>query len=141
MEEAANSQDRHVEGAPKVVIADDEAIHRYTLERTLDRQFRVVAAVSDGLTAVQAVEEHEPDIALLDISMPVLNGLEAAQRIVEKKPAVKVIIVTSHADPTYVQEAFRRGAKGYVLKGRINELLEAIRTVMQGEFYRPSFGG
>jgi DNA-binding NarL/FixJ family response regulator len=82
----------------------------------------------------------QPDIALPDISMPVLNGLEAAQRIMEEKPAVKVIIVTSHDDPFYIEEAFRRGARGYVLKGRISDLLEAIRTVLQGQFYRPNFG-
>ena len=140
MEDAANPQRRPMDAAPKVVIAEDEAILRYTLERTLDPQFRVVAAVGDGAAAVQAVEEHEPDIALLDISMPVLNGLEAAQRIIDKKPGVKVIIVTNHADPAYIEEAFRRGARGYVLKGCISELLEAIRLVMQGQFYRPTFG-
>lgn len=84
------------------------------------------------------MEEHEPDIALLDISMPVLNGLDAAQKITETKPAVKVILVTSYAEPAYVEEAFRRGARGYVLKGRIAELCEAIREVMQGQYYRPN---
>ena len=100
-----------------------------------------LASDADGQAAVQAVDEHEPDIALLDISMPVLNGLEAVEKITRTKPAVKVIIVTSHADPAYIEEAFRRGARGYVLKGRIAELFEAIRTVMEGEFYRPNFGG
>lgn len=75
-----------METSPKVLIAEDEAILRLTLERTLNSQFNVVAAVGDGAAAVQAVEEHEPDIALLDISMPVLNGLDAALKITESSP-------------------------------------------------------
>ena len=125
---------------PKVLIAEDDAILRYTLERTLDSECKVVASVADGQGAVQAAQEHEPDIALLDISMPVLNGLEAAEKITQTKPAVKVIMVTSHADPAYVEEAFRRGARGYVLKGCIHDLFAAINAVMQGQFYRPNFG-
>jgi DNA-binding NarL/FixJ family response regulator len=127
-----------MEAPAKVLIAEDDAILRYSLERTLDPQYKVVASVSDGQAAVQAVEEHEPDIALLDISMPVMNGLEAAEKITQIKPAVKVIMVTSHADPDYIEEAFRRGARGYVLKWRIAEVFEAIRAVMQGQFYRPN---
>ena len=72
--------------------------------------------------------------------MPVLNGLDAALKITEINPAVRVILVTSYTEPAYVEEAFRRGARGYVLKGRIVELCEAIRAVMQGQYYRPSFG-
>ena len=90
----------------KLLIAEDEAILRCTLERILDPQYTVVAAVADRAAAVEAVQEHEPDIVLLDISMPVLNGLEAAQTITEIKPKVKVIMVTSHAEPAYVEEAF-----------------------------------
>jgi DNA-binding NarL/FixJ family response regulator len=126
---------------PKVVIAEDDAILRYTLERTLEREVIVVAAVGDGAAAVQAVEDQEPEIVLLDVSMPVMNGLEAAQKITEITPAVKVIMVTSHADPAIIDEAFRRGARGYVLKGRIADLRDAIQAVMQGQFYRPNFGG
>jgi CheY-like chemotaxis protein len=81
-----------MEASLKVLIAEDDAIFRYTLERILEPQFRVVARVGDGAAAVQAVEEHEPDIALLDISMPVLDGLEAAQKITEITPTVRVII-------------------------------------------------
>jgi DNA-binding NarL/FixJ family response regulator len=126
--------------APAVLIAEDDDCIRYTLERILDPHYKVVASVGDGEAAVQAAEEHEPDIALVDISMPVLNGLEAAQKITQTKPTVKVIIVTRHADRGYVEEAFRRGASGYVLKGRMEELFDAIRTVMRGQFYRPNFG-
>lgn len=94
-----------METSPKILIAENDAIIRFTLERTPNPQFNVVAVVGDGAAAVQAVEEHEPDIALLDISMPVLNGLDAAQKITETKPAVKVILVTSYAEPAYVEEA------------------------------------
>jgi CheY-like chemotaxis protein len=74
---------------PTVVIAEDETLLRYALERTLQRECKIVASVGNGEAAVQAVDEHQPDIALLDISMPVLNGLEAAQTITEAQPAVK----------------------------------------------------
>jgi DNA-binding NarL/FixJ family response regulator len=124
----------------KVLIAEDDAILRYTLERTLEAEFRVVAAVGDGAAAVQAAGEHEPDVALLDISMPVLNGFEAAEKIAQVRPSVKIIMVTSHAVPAYVEEAFRRGARGYVVKGRSADLFEAIRTVLEGRFYRPQLG-
>jgi DNA-binding NarL/FixJ family response regulator len=77
---------------------------------------------------------------LLDISMPVLNGFEAAEKIAEVKPSVKIIMVTSHAAPAYVEEAFLRGARGYVVKGRSADLFDAIRTVLAGRFYRPQFG-
>lgn len=129
-----------LETAPTLLIAEDEAILRYVLQRTLAAQFRVIAAVDDGAAAVQAVIEQEPDIALLDICMPVLNGLEAAEKIAQAKPAVKIIMLTNQADPAYVEEAFRRGAKGYVLKGRADQLVAAIRTVMQGPLYRPQLG-
>ncbi len=90
-----------------VLIAEYEAILRYTLKRTLDPEFKVVAAVGDGTAAVQAVEEHEPDIALRDISM----------KIAQTNPSVKVIMTTNHANPACVEEAFRRGPRGYVWKG------------------------
>jgi len=88
-----------METPSKLVIAEDEAILRYTLERTLDPQFEVAAAVGDGAAAVQAVEEHEPDLALLEIFHAGLSGFEAAQMIAQTKPTVKIIIVTSHAKP------------------------------------------
>ena len=122
---------------PTVVIADDDAIVRFALERTLERECKVMASVGDGEAAVQAVDEHQPDIALLDISMPVLNGLDTAQRITETKPTVKVIIVTSHEDPAYIEEAFRRGARGYVLKGRIADLWRQFALSCRGKFTGP----
>ncbi len=71
--------------------------------------------------------------------MPVMGGFEAAERMSEAMPQVRIIFVTSHAEPDYVAEAFRRGARGYVLKGRIAELCQAIGTVLNGHVHRPEF--
>jgi DNA-binding NarL/FixJ family response regulator len=123
-----------------LVIADDDPGFRYVLERCLTPpQHRVVASVEDGLAAVLAVEQHHPEIVLLDISMPRMNGLDAAARIGTSVPMVKIIIISSYAEAVYVDAAFDRGAVGYVLKGRIDDLHDAIRVVMSGERYRPAF--
>jgi DNA-binding NarL/FixJ family response regulator len=121
------------------VIVEDDAILRYALEHSLVPEHEVLASVGDGAAGVDAVSEHCPDIVLLDISMPVMNGLDAAERIAKNCPSVLIIFVTSHTAPDYVQEAFRCGAAGYVEKGRFDELREAIRTVLDGQHYRPRF--
>jgi DNA-binding NarL/FixJ family response regulator len=127
------------EHSPSVLIAEDEVLIREALRQELDKRFKVVAAVGDGRAAVETVEKAHPDVALLDISMPVMNGLDAAKQIAEAAPEVKIIFVTSHAEPAYVEEAFRRGASAYVLKGRLTELIEAITAVLEGRTYRPQF--
>jgi len=117
------------EDSPSVLIAEDEVLIREALRQELDKRFKVVAAVWDGQAAIETAEKVRPDVALLDISMPVMNGLDAAKQIAEAVPEVKIIVVTSHAEPAYVEEAFRRGARGYVLKGRLTELIDAITAV------------
>ena len=131
---------RYIEHSPTVLIAEDEEIIRYVLEKTLGPEFKIIASVGNGEAAVRAAQEHEPEIALLDISLPVLNGFEAAEKIAQAKPDIKIIIVSSYVTSAQVEEAFRRGAKGYVSKGRVGDLFEAIRAVMQGQSYRPHFG-
>jgi DNA-binding NarL/FixJ family response regulator len=120
-----------------VLIAEDEVLIREALRQELDKHYNVVAAVGDGQAALDCVEKDRPDVALLDISMPVMNGLDAAKQISEAAPEVKIIFVTSHAEPAYVEEALRRGASGYVLKGSLTELIEAISAVLDGQSYRP----
>jgi DNA-binding NarL/FixJ family response regulator len=127
--------------SPSVLIAEDEVLIREALRRELEKQYKVVALVGNGREAVETVEKARPDVVLLDVSMPVMNGLEAAERITAVAPEVKVIMVTSHAEPAYVEEAFRRGAKGYVLKGRLTELYQAIREVLDGRTHKPEFPG
>ena len=125
--------------SPAVLIAEDEVLIREALPQELDKHYKVVAAVGGGKAAVETAQKGRPDVALLDISMPVMNGLEAAKQIAQAAPEVKIIFVTSHAEPAYVEEAFRRGASAYVLKGRIRELMEAITAVLNGQTYRPQF--
>lgn len=121
------------------VIVEDDSIFRYVLERELSPKHKVVASVGDGAAGVDAVKEHCPDIVLLDISMPVMNGLDAARRIVKECPSVLIIFVTSHTERAYVDEAFQSGATGYVRKDSLVELQDAIRTVLGGHRYWPAF--
>ena len=102
----------------------------------LEARFDVVAVVEDGKALVQAAMEHKPDVALLDISMPELNGIDAARQIRQVLPKTKVIFVTMYVDPTFVREAFRAGASGYVAKRSApTELENAIDTVLEGKPY------
>ena len=105
----------------------------------LEPQYCVVSVVGDGTAAIAAAELYQPDIVLLDISMPMMNGLQAAAPIAQRCPSVRIIFVTSHTDKTYVEKAFKRGAAGYVSKGSGADLQNAIRTVLGGQYYRPDF--
>ena len=127
-----------MEPRPSVVIAEDEALIRETIRLMLGREFEVLAALGDGRAAVAAAKKHRPDIVLLDISMPGINGFQAAQQIAECCPDVKVLMMTCHGEPDYIDEAFRRGARGWVEKSRaVTQLPHAIHAVLAGEQYRP----
>ena len=122
----------------KVLIADDHKLFRLGLRQLLVRQpgVTVVGETETGLKTVGAVHELQPDIVLMDISMPELNGIEATRRIVEDGLPCKVIILSMHSDRRYILEALRVGAKGYMLKDSApEELLSAIRRVMNNQFY------
>ena len=123
-----------------LVIVEDDGILRYALERSLAPQYEILASVGDGAAGVEAVQQHRPHIVLLDISMPLMNGLDAAERIAKSCPSVFIIFVTTHTERAYVDEAFRRGAAGYVRKGNLPELQVAITTVLNGQHFRPDFG-
>jgi DNA-binding NarL/FixJ family response regulator len=102
----------------------------------LEARFDVVAVVEDGKALMRAAMKHKPDVALLDISMPELNGIDAARQIRQVLPKTKVIFVTMYVDPTFVREAFRAGASGYVAKRSApTELENAIDTVLEGKPY------
>ncbi len=117
---------------PRVLLADDHTLVVDGLRRILEPECEVVGAVEDGRSLLAAAEQLKPDIILLDISMPLLNGVEAARRLRAAAPDAKMIFVTMHADATYVTGAFRAGASGYVLKRCASmELLNAVRRVLQ----------
>lgn len=121
---------------PRVLVADDHTLVLDGLRKILDPECEVVGAVEDGRSLLAAAARLKPDIILLDISMPLLNGVEAARRLRAAAPDAKVIFVTMHADATYVAGAFRAGASGYVLKRCASvELLEAINQVLAGRAY------
>ena len=107
------------------------------LKSLLEREhFQVMAEASDGQEAVKLVETHHPDIAILDISMPTLNGIDAARGLSRSAPKTKVILLTQHEEEQYIHEALEAGVKGYVLKNQVaNDLIQAIRQVGRGEFY------
>jgi DNA-binding NarL/FixJ family response regulator len=121
---------------PRVLIADDHALIAEALNKLLDAEFDVVGIVHDGRRLVQTAQELRPDVILVDIGMPLLNGMQAAQRIKRLLPAVKLVYVTINQDPDLIAEAFRRGASGYLPKTSAgSELVVAIRTVLRGEMY------
>ena len=127
---------------PRVLLADDHTLVLEGLRKILEPGCEVVGAVEDGRSLLAAAKQLQPDIVLLDISMPLLNGVEAARRLRAAAPDAKVIFVTMHADATYVAGAFRAGASGYVLKRCASvELLKAINQVLNGrEYVTPLIG-
>jgi two-component system response regulator NreC len=121
----------------RIVLADDHVLVRQGLKSLLEREhFQVMAEASDGQEAVRLIETHHPDIAILDISMPTLNGIDAARGLSRAAPKTKVILLTQHEEEQYIHEALEAGVKGYVLKSQVaNDLIQAIRQVCRGEFY------
>jgi two-component system response regulator NreC len=126
----------------RVLLCDDHAVLRAGLRALLDgeRGIEVVGEAENGLTAVEQAVALRPDVALLDITMPELDGLTATQRIQRAAPQVKVLVLTMHDDPQYLFRALEAGASGYVLKRAAEaDLIDAIRTVSVDEaFFAPA---
>jgi len=121
---------------PTVILADDHTIVMEGLRKLLERDFEIADTVSDGAELLASAGRLKPDVVLLDISMPRLNGIEAARQLKEDLPATKLIFLTMHADAVFVSGAFRAGAHGYVLKRcAAAELVEAIHEVLRGRTY------
>ena len=121
---------------PRILLGDDHAIILDGLRRILEPHFEVVGAAEDGRALVAAAEKLRPDIIVVDISMPLLNGIEAARQIRKAHPQTKLIFLTMHPDATYATEAFRAGASGYVLKNSAaSELVTAIQEALKGRTY------
>ena len=125
----------------RVVLAEDHETVRQGLHALLAARddIEVVADAANGRIALERIKSLKPDVAVMDLSMPEMNGLAATRAIAEMAPKVAVVALTRHADDAYVQELLSAGAKGYVLKqSSIDELLKAIRTVAAGDRYLDS---
>ena len=129
----------------RVVIAEDHATVREGLKLIVnsEKDMEVVGEAADGRMAIALAKELEPDIVIMDISMPVLNGLKAAATLKRVQPEIKIVTLTRHTDEAYLQELFQAGVSGYVLKQSAStELTRAIRTVASGEsFLDPAITG
>lgn len=122
----------------RILVADDHKIVRDGLRALIERQpdMEVVGEAADGRTAVRLVKEMSPDVVIMDISMPDLNGIEAARQILGDSPRVKIIALSMHSDSRFVKEVFKVGASGYLLKEcAFEELANAIHTVSVDQIY------
>ncbi|MBV9760528.1 MAG: response regulator transcription factor [Acidobacteriaceae bacterium] len=126
----------------RIVLADDHTIMRHGLRLVLERQpeFSVVGEASDGREAIDVVIRENPDIVVMDIAMPLLNGIEAAKRIHEERLHCAVVILSMHSDEGYILKALKAGARGYLLKDSAeSDLIQAIRAVSSGKaFFSPA---
>jgi DNA-binding NarL/FixJ family response regulator len=121
---------------PRLLLADDHTLMLEGIRLMLQPEFELVGSVEDGRKLLAAAKTLKPDVILLDISMPVLNGIDAAKQLRKIVPAPKLVFVTMHADADYITEAFRAGASAYVLKrSAASELLTAIREVLRGNHF------
>ncbi len=121
---------------PRAILADDHKILVEAFRKLLEPHCDVVATVSDGHALLDVAATLKPDVILLDIGMPLLNGLEAGRQLKKKMSAVKLIFLTMHQDPDLAVEAMRSGASGYLLKTSApSELLHAIQEALKGRSY------
>jgi two-component system response regulator NreC len=122
----------------RILLADDHNILRDGIRLLLERQpdFAVVGEAADGRETLQLAQEHAPDVVIMDIAMPNLNGIETTRRITEKNPHIGVVILSMHHDESYVIRALKAGARGYLLKDAMKaELIAAVQAVAQGRSY------
>ena len=121
---------------PTILLADDESAVLDRVRRLLESQFQVVETVSDGQALLAAADRLKPDVILADISMPVLNGFEAARRLKAAAPSTRIIFLTVHEEPAVVTEALEIGVNGYVIKrAAAQDLVVAIREVLEGRCF------
>lgn len=120
----------------RVLLADDHVLVAEGIQKLLEPEFELVGIVADGRSLVAAASKLQPDIAVVDISLPLLNGLDASRQVKKANPDIKIIILTMHSEPNFVTQAFRVGVSGYVLKQSVgSELVQAIREVLKGRTF------
>jgi DNA-binding NarL/FixJ family response regulator len=121
---------------PRILIADDHTLVAEACKKLLETDYEIIATVGDGRSLVRAAVELRPHLIIVDVSMPLLNGLDAGQQIKELLPSVKLVYLTMNQDADLAAEAFRRGASGYLLKTcAASELSIAVREVLRGKSY------
>jgi len=129
-------------GVLRLLLADDHTLVRHGLRRVLESNsnWQVVGEASDGREAVRLAEEHKPDVAIIDVAMPLMNGIEATRQITKRSPATRVLVLSMHSDEAYVTQILKAGAAGYLLKDSADvDLLQAVRVVSQGKsFFSPA---
>ncbi len=125
---------------PRVILADDHLLMRETVTRMLESKFDIIGAVTDGEALLKEATELDPDLVILDITMPGLPGIEVARRLRETGSHAKIVFLTVHEDPDFIREALATGALGYVVKLRLtSDLLVAMREALEGRsFVSPS---
>jgi DNA-binding NarL/FixJ family response regulator len=122
----------------RILLADDHTVVRDGLRALLEKQpdMEVVGEAADGRDSIRLAEEQRPDVVIMDIAMPNMNGIEATRRIVAANPATAVVILSMHQDESYVLRALKAGAKGYLLKDSLrSDVIDAIRSVSQGRSF------
>ena len=128
--------------ALRILLADDHTVVRQGLRKVLEERpdWHVVAEAGDGREAVRQAEELKPDIAILDVAMPLLNGIEATRQIVKRIPSVRVLVLSMHADEAYVTQILHAGAAGYLLKDSADvDLIQAVTAISEGKsFFSPA---
>lgn len=126
----------------RLLLGDDHTLVRQGLRKILEErpEWEVVAEVGDGRAAIQAAIQHKPDVAILDVGMPLLNGIDAVQQIVKRVPGTRVLMLSMHGDEGYVTRAMQAGATGYLLKDSLGtDLIKAVESVAAGQaFFSPS---
>lgn len=121
---------------PSILIADDHTLVADLCRQLLETEFEVVGTVSNGRALVRTAMELKPDVIVVDVAMPILNGLDAGQQVKETFPAIKLVFLTMNSDIELAAEAFRRGASGYLLKTcAASEMVDAVHEVLRGRSY------
>jgi DNA-binding NarL/FixJ family response regulator len=128
-------------GTLRILLADDHTVVRQGLRKVLEERpdWQVVAEAGDGREAVRLAEQYKPDVAVLDVAMPLLNGIEATRQITKRVRSVRILILSMHSDEAYVTQVLKAGAAGYLLKDSADvDLLQAVSAVSQGKsFFSP----
>jgi two-component system response regulator NreC len=126
----------------RILLADDHTVVRKGLRLLLESvpEFQVIADAANGREAVALAEEHTPDVIVMDVAMPILNGIEAARQITAKLPQTAVVFLSMHGDESYVLRALRAGARAYLLKDSAEyDLIQAVKAVSEGKaFFSPA---
>lgn len=126
----------------RILLADDHTMVRQGLRKVLEErpEWEVVAEASDGREAVRLAEQHRPDVAIIDVAMPLLNGIETTRQITRRVPGTRVLVLSMHADEAYVTQILQAGATGYLLKDSADvDLMQAVTAVSMGKsFFSPA---